>query len=213
MPNPLNPCGLYLISPESFELAEFTEKLKQAFLGGKIDVFQLRMKNTSDDAIIAACKALIPICHANGAQFILNDRVDLVTKVGADGVHIGIDDGTVTEARKKIGKNKVIGVSCYAEGDRAIDVAEEGADYVAFGAFYETQTKIPRGRPKPEILKWWTENSSVPCVAIGGIKHHNCAPLVAMGADFIAVVTAVWDDPDGPAEAVQKLNKAMKIKY
>lgn len=176
-------------------------------------MFQLRMKNTSDEKIIEACKVLIPICHVHGAQFILNDRADLVNQVGADGVHIGIEDTTVKNARDLIGKNKVIGVSCYAQGDRAIDAAEEGADYVAFGAFYETQTKIPRGRPKPEILKWWTTNSVIPCVAIGGIKDHNCAPLVASGADFIAVVTAVWNHPEGPAEAVRKLNAAINIPY
>ena len=193
--------------------SEFAERLKQAFSGGKIDVFQLRMKNIADEDIISACKILMPLCHANSAQFILNDRVDLAAKVGADGVHIGIEDISLLDARAKLGKNKVIGVSCYADAERAIEMAEQGADYVAFGAFYDTKTKIPRGRPKPEILKWWTENSVVPCVAIGGIKHHNCAPLVASGADFIAVVTAVWDDPYSPANAVRMLNESiMSIK-
>jgi thiamine-phosphate pyrophosphorylase len=210
MLNPQHTCGLYLISPESFILEEFVQQLKQAFSGGKIDVFQLRMKNTSDEKIIAACKVLIPICHANGAQFILNDRFDLVKKLGADGVHIGIEDGKIADARAAIGKNKVIGVSCYDDSDRAIDAAEQGADYVAFGAFYDTKTKIPRGRPQPEILKWWTQNSVIPCVAIGGIKYHNCEPLVKHGADFIAVVTAVWDDPEGAAHAVKKLNEAIQ---
>jgi len=209
VPNPQHKCGLYLISPESFVLEEFAEQLKQAFSGGRIDVFQLRMKNTLDANIIAACKVLIPICHENGAQFILNDRVDLAIKVGADGVHIGIEDGRIEDARALLGKNKVIGVSCYADSDRAIDAAEKGADYVAFGAFYDTKTKIPRGRPEPKILKWWTENSVIPCVAIGGIKYHNCKPLVENGADFIAVVTAVWDDPEGAAHAVSKLNQAI----
>ena len=211
MPNQVPSCGLYLISPESFHLEEFSGQLKQAFLGGKIYVFQLRMKNTSDEVIIAACKTLLPICHAHGTQFILNDKIDLVNKSGADGVHLGIEDTNPQIAREKLGANKIIGVSCYADGDRAIDAAGQGADYVAFGAFYDTQTKTPRGRPGPEILTWWTENSGVPCVAIGGIKYHNCAPLVSAGADFIAVVTAVWDDPDGPEAAVKKLNMAINI--
>ncbi len=206
-----NSCGLYLISPAAFKLDEFAVKLEQAFSGGKIDVFQLRLKNANDEEIIAACKILMPICHTHGANFILNDKVDLVNKVGADGVHIGIEDCGPAEARMKLGKSKIIGVSCYDQGDRAIDAAEAGADYVAFGAFYDTQTKTPRGRPQPEILKWWTTNSVIPCVAIGGIKHHNCAPLIANNADFIAVVTAVWDDAAGPAEAVKKLRSSMEI--
>lgn len=204
-----NSCGLYIISPQSFVLKDFAEQLKQALSGGKVDVFQLRLKDVPDSEIIEACKILIPICHANGTQFILNDKVDLINKVGADGVHIGIEDGQVRSARERIAKGKILGVSCYGDTDRAMDAAENGADYVAFGAFYDTKTKTPRARPKPEILKWWVTNSVVPCVAIGGIKHHNCVPLVQNGADFIAVVTAIWDDVDGPAAAVQKMVLSM----
>lgn len=205
------PCGLYIISPQSFKLSEFKEQLKDALAGGKVAVFQLRMKDVADSEIIEACKVLIPICHAAGTQFILNDYVHLAKMVGADGVHIGIEDISIDAARAELGKNKVIGVSCYDDGDRAIDAAEAGADYVAFGAFYDTNTKIPRGRPAPEILKWWASNSVVPCVAIGGIKPHNCAPLVEAGADFIAVVTAIWDDADGAKDAVRKMLGAMRL--
>lgn len=209
MANSSSTCGLYIISPESFVLPEFAQQLKAALLGGKVAVFQLRLKNTTDEAIISACKVLLPICHEHGVQFILNDNVHLVKEVGADGVHIGIEDMAVKDARAKLGKDKVIGVSCYADGERAIDAAESGADYVAFGAFYDTQTKTPRGRPTPDILKWWTTNSTVPCVAIGGIKSHNCTPLVEAGADFIAVVTAIWDDKDGAEAAVGKMCAAI----
>ncbi len=201
--------GLYIISPQSFVLSDFAVQLEQALSGGKVDVFQLRLKDVSDDEVIAACKVLIPICHAHGTQFILNDRVGLVNKVGADGVHIGIEDATAEEARKQLGEGKTLGVSCYGDIERAIDAAEQGADYVAFGAFYDTTTKTPRARPTADILKWWVDNSTIPCVAIGGIKHHNCAPLVKNGADFIAVVTAIWDDKDGPGEAVRKLSEAI----
>ena len=190
---------------------EFKEELRAALSTGKVEVFQLRMKNTSDAEVIDVCHELIPLCHEYGAQFILNDHVHLATQVGASGVHIGIEDISLEKARRMLGKNKIIGVSCYDDQERAIDAAEAGADYVAFGAFYDTQTKTPRGRPSPDILKWWTTNSTTPCVAIGGIKSHNCAPLVAAGVDFIAVVTAIWDDPEGTAEAVEKMVKAIEI--
>lgn len=202
-------CGLYIISPQSFVLSEFKGQLKRALEGGKVDVFQLRLKDAPDAEIIAACKELLPICHEYGTQFILNDNVHLVNEVGADGVHIGIEDMPVKAARSKLKPDKIIGVSCYDDIERAIDSAESGADYVAFGAFYDTQTKIARGRPKPDILKWWTTNSVVPCVAIGGIKPHNCLPLVEAGADFIAVVTGIWDDKDGAGEAVRKFNQVI----
>ena len=207
----MNSCGLYIISPQTIVLANFANQLKQALSGGKVDVFQLRLKDVPESEIAEACKVLIPICHEHGTQFILNDYVGIAAKLGADGVHIGIEDGDIKSAREKIGKGKILGVSCYGDVERAIDAAEQGVDYVAFGAFYETITKTPRARPEPQILKWWTENSTVPCVAIGGIKHHNCAPLVKNGADFIAVVTAIWNDADGAGEAVRKLNEAISI--
>lgn len=202
-------CGLYVISPESFVLDSFKEQVKKAFSGGNIDVFQLRMKNVPDDVIMKACEVLIPICHSFGAQFILNDKVNLVKKVGADGAHVGIEDIHVKEARDILGKDKTLGVSCYGDVDRAITAAEDGADYVAFGAFYPTTTKTPRAMPTPEILKWWVRNSVVPCVAIGGIKPDNCAPLVKAGADFVAVVTGIWDDAEGPDAAVRKFHNAI----
>ncbi len=195
--------GLYVISPQSFKLKEFKAQLENAFSGGRIDVFQLRMKDAPESEIIEACRELMPLCHKYNTPFILNDYINLVNKTGADGLHIGIDDTNIEKARKEL-KNKTIGVSCYGSVDRAMDQAEKGADYVAFGAFYETQTKTPRARPQPEILKWWVTNSTIPCVAIGGIKPDNCQPLIANGADFIAIVTGIWNDNESPAKAVEK---------
>lgn len=207
MPSPKHECGLYIISPQSFILDDFQAQLRQALAADKVDVFQLRLKDVPDAQIIAACKALIPICHEYDTQFILNDNVHLVNDVGADGVHIGIEDMSVKDARIKLKPDKIIGVSCYDDTERAMDSAESGADYVAFGAFYDTQTKVPRGRPQPDILKWWTTNSVVPCVAIGGIKPHNCLVLAKAGADFIAVVSGIWEDSEGPGAAVSKFKK------
>lgn len=199
-------CQLYLISPEKIEPEVFAHDLRDALSAGEVGVFQLRLKNIPDSEIIKAAEILMPICHEYGVPFILNDRADLAKKIGADGVHVGEEkDGTYDDARKIMGKDKFIGVSCYGSVDRAMDFAEKGADYVAFGAFYPTTTKTPKARPNPDILEWWTRNSSVPCVAIGGIKADNCAPLVKAGADFIAVVTAVWNHKDGVKHGVKEL--------
>ena len=206
-----NSCRLYLITPSEFELQAFADQLKQAFSGGDIACLQLRMKTASDGEILKAAKVLMPICHENGATFIINDKAHLVAETNADGLHIGMDDISVIEARRIIGEDKVIGVSCYGDSDRAMEVGEQGADYVAFGQFYETKTKPPRGRPKPEILNWWSSLSVLPCVAIGGIKPDNCAPLVKAGADFIAVVTGVWEHPGGAKETVKEYNEAIRL--
>lgn len=201
-------CQLYLITPEKFALPAMLEAVRRAFDGGVVGALQLRMKQAEDADILRAGEALLQLCQAHNVTFIVNDRADLTLKIGADGVHLGeAKDGTVAEARALLGEDKIIGYSCYDSRDRAMQAGEEGADYVAFGAFYDTQTKAPKGRPKPEILEWWSTHSVLPCVAIGGIKVENCTPLVKAGADFIAVVTGVWDYPEGPEAAVAAFNK------
>ena len=170
---------------------------------------QLRLKDASDDEIRRVARVLMPIVQERGAAFILNDRPDLAAELGADGVHVGAEDAPYAEARKRVGPDAIVGVSCYASRHEAIEAAEAGADYVAFGAFFETRTKEPRARADLELLSWWSEMMTVPCVAIGGITPENCAPLVAAGADFLAVVSAVWDHPDGPAAAVRAFEKAI----
>jgi thiamine-phosphate pyrophosphorylase len=159
-----------------------------------------------DEEIEKAALAVKEVCGEFDVAFIVNDNPALAKKVDADGVHLGEDDCSVVRAREIVGDNATIGVSCYGSRHRAMEVAEKGADYVAFGAFYETQTKEPKGRPTPDILEEWSEFTTIPCVAIGGIKAHNGGVLVKAGADFIAVVTAVWDHPSGPKKAVEELN-------
>lgn len=210
--------SLYLISPPAIGAADtFALKLREAFSGGKIASFQLRLKDASDDEIIAACRVLMPICHANHCAFILNDRPDLAAQIGADGVHLGqedLADWPIEKARKTIGDEAIIGISAHASRHLAMEAGEQGADYVAFGAFYPTTTKPMEklekwGTPTPDILAWWSEYTVLPCVAIGGITPANAAPLVDAGADFIAVVTAVWNHPSGPAAAVVEFNKVL----
>lgn len=194
------PCQLYLISPPVLA-ADFADTLAAALDGGPVAAFQLRLKSGDDDVRRWAA-VLLPVCAARDVAFIVNDRADLAKACGADGVHLGQDDGSVADARALLGREAQIGVTCHASRHLAMEAAEAGADYVAFGAFYETTTKASEHRPEASLLTWWTTISQLPCVAIGGITPANAAPLVAAGADFIAVSNAVWGDPRGPGAAV-----------
>ena len=203
------PCRLYLVTPERLEPAAFADQLAAALDGGDVASVQLRLKNVDDDAIKRACEILLPIATARDVAFLLNDRPDLAVACGCDGVHVGQTDMPYAEARKKIGPDRIVGVTCHDSRHLAMEAAEAGADYVAFGAFYPTMTKPSDYRPQPDLLQWWSEFMTVPSVAIGGITPANCAPLVQAGADFIAVVSAVWQHPDGPGAAVKAFNRAI----
>ena len=195
-------CQLYVVSPPAIVLPDFVESLKAALGGGPVAAFQLRLKDVGDDDVLRACEALVPVCNAHDVAFLLNDRADLAKAAGADGVHLGQSDGSIEDARALLGPDAQIGRTCHDSRHLAMEAGEEGADYVAFGAFYETTTKPSHYRPEPPILTWWTTISQLPCVAIGGIFPENAAPLVAAGADFIAVVRAVWDHQGGPGAGV-----------
>lgn len=194
-------CQLYIVSPPVID-AGFADRLRAALGAGPVAAFQLRMKDVSDDAILRAAETLLPICNEHEVAFLLNDRMDLAKTCGADGVHLGQSDGSVKDARALLGADAQIGVTCHDSRHLAMEAGEAGADYVAFGAFYETTTKPSHYRPEPPLLTWWTTLSQLPCVAIGGITPANAPPLIAAGADFIAVVNAVWAHPDGPAAGV-----------
>lgn len=203
-------CQIYLISPAQFELEAFTPRLESALKTRKVAVFQLRMKPASDIEVEEAARVLMEICHKHDVMFILNDHPHIAKRIGADGVHLGDEDMSVANARELLGSDVTIGASCYGSMDRAMMTGQEGADYVAFGAFYETKTKEPKGRPEPEILTRWIEQATLPCVAIGGITDKNCEPLVKAGADFIAIVSYVWEHPEGEAKAVEDLAAAIE---
>ena len=194
-------CQLYLISPPAID-ADFPDKLAAALDAGRVAAFQLRLKDASDEGILKAAETLMPICAARDVAFILNDRMDLAKACGADGVHLGQDDGDPREARKLLGPSAQIGVTCHDSRHLAMEAGEAGADYVAFGAFHPTTTKDTTHRPDPSILSWWVTVFGLPCVAIGGITADNARPLVEAGADFLAVSSAVWNHPGGPAAGV-----------
>ena len=202
-------CQLYVVSPPAIELPRFVDSLKAALQGGPVAAFQLRLKDVPDAEILRACEALLQVCNAHDVAFILNDRADLAKAAGAHGVHLGQGDGSIAEARALLGKDAQIGRTCHDSRHLAMEAGEQGSDYVAFGAFYDTTTKPSHYRPAPEILGWWTTISQLPCVAIGGIFPENAAPLVAAGADFIAVVRAVWDHTDGPEAGVDAFGEVL----
>ena len=203
-------CRLYLITPPAFEPARFAEDLARALDAGDVGALQIRLKDApDDDAVRRAADALRPVAHGRGVTVILNDRADLAAETGCDGAHLGQADGDHAAARRLLGPERTLGITCHASRHLAMEAGEAGADYVAFGAFFPTGTKDTQHRAAPEILEWWSGMFELPCVAIGGITAENCAPLVRAGADFLAVVGAAWGHPDGPAAGVRAMNAAI----
>ena len=204
-------CRLYLITPPRVEPASFVETLAIALDAGDVACIQLRLKDVGDDDVRRAADRLRPVAQDRGVAFIMNDRPDLAAATGCDGVHVGQEDARYEDARALLGEDAIVGVTCKNSRHLAMESSEKGADYVAFGAFFDSATK-PRTDPtrQPadlEILRWWSEMMTVPSVAIGGITVDNCPPLVEAGADFLAVIAGVWSHPDGPAAAVKAFNR------
>ena len=201
-------CRLYLVTPPAFDPLAFTTLLAQALDAGDVACVQLRLKNTAEDQLRRTIDLLRPIAQSRNVAFLINDRPDLAVAHGCDGAHIGQEDGDAPAARTLLG-DLTLGITCHASRELAFTAGEAGADYIAFGAFFPTTTKDAPIRADPDILTWWSELMELPCVAIGGIDAQNCAPLVKAGADFLAVVNAVWSHPEGPAAGVKAMNAAI----
>jgi thiamine-phosphate pyrophosphorylase len=205
-------CRLYLITPpEITDIDAFARDLDVALDAGDVASLQVRLKSragvpASDAHIRAVTQRILTPSQDRGVAVILNDRPDLAAELGADGVHIGQSDATYAAARKAVGPNAIVGVTCHDSRHLALEAGEEGADYVAFGAFYPTETKDTSARADLDLLTWWQEMIELPCVAIGGITVDNARPLVEAGADFLAVSSGVWAHADGPAKAVAAFN-------
>lgn len=207
---------LYIISPPDMDLTIFVPRLEQVLEAGDVAAFQLRLPKASDEKILRKAERLMPITQAYGVAFIINDRADLAKKAGADGVHLGLQDIGVREARALLGEDAIIGASAIDSKHLAMTAAERGASYVSFGPFFKSrspfyppevldaQNLVPSG-----ILSWWQDTMEIPCVAAGGIKPANCAELVKAGADFICASTAIWEHPQGAAAAVKAFNEAI----
>jgi thiamine-phosphate pyrophosphorylase len=205
---PNDGCRLYLVTPLVLEPRTFADILAQALDAGDVAAVQLRLKDVDDDTLKRAIDVLRPVAQSRDVAFLLNDRADLAVKTGCDGAHLGQEDGDHAAARKLLG-DRMLGISCHGSRHLAMQAGEVGADYVAFGAFFPTSTKITEHTAEPDVLEWWTEMFELPSVAIGGITAANCAPLVHAGADFLAVVSAIWSHPQGPAAGVRELNAAI----
>lgn len=198
-------CQLYLISPLDVG-GDFPSRLKEALAAGPVAAFQFRVKDIDQHEAARLAEPLQQICADHDVAFIVNDSVALTKRIKADGVHLGQGDGDLREARAELGRDAQIGVTCHNSRHLAMEAAEAGADYVAFGAFYPTATKDVRHMAEIETLELWSQFIEVPCVAIGGITPENAKPLIEAGADFLAVSGAVWNDPQGPAAAIKAFN-------
>ena len=192
------PCQLYLISPLNVD-GEFPDRLARALDAGPVAAFQFRVKDVNQHEAARLAEPLQRLCADRDVAFIVNDSVSLAKRMGADGVHLGQEDGDPREARTILGPSAQIGITCHDSRHLAMEAGEAGADYVAFGSFYPTQTKAVKHHPEPVILSWWSALFELPCVAIGGITPSNAPPLVAAGADFIAVCGAVWAGDEAAA--------------
>jgi len=165
-------CQLYLISPLDVG-GTFPERLARALDAGPVAAFQFRVKDIDEHEAARLAAPLQEICAAREVAFIVNDSISLAKRIKADGVHLGQDDGTVEEARQRLGRDAQIGVTCHNSRHLAMEAGEAGADYVAFGAFFPTTTKQTEHRAEPDLLSWWQELMEIPCVAIGGITPGN----------------------------------------
>ena len=195
-------CQLYLISPLDVG-GDFPARLEEALSAAPVAAFQFRVKDMDQHDAARLAEPLQAICAAHDVAFIVNDDMALAKRLGADGLHLGQDDGDLKEARQLLGPEAQIGVTCHNSRHFAMEAGEAGADYVAFGAFYPTTTKAVEHHADPEILEWWQGMFELPCVAIGGITPENAPVLIEAGADFLAVSSAVWSHPEGPGAAVR----------
>ncbi len=210
-------CRLYLLTPPQL-CDDFPDILRDVFEADQdhIACLQLRLKkpdgSAEDEALIRKwAQILMPLAKERGIAFIINDRADIARDLSADGVHLGRDDMSVKAARKMLGADHIIGASAYNSRHRAMIAGQDGADYVAFGAFYPTATKQAKTRTEPQILRDWHQTSRMPAVAIGGINPANAKKLIDAHADFLAVSSGVWQHPQGAAHAISLFNKLLKI--
>lgn len=205
----MSDCQLYLISPLDVG-GDFPARLARAIDAGEgtVAAFQFRVKGLDQHEAARLAEPLQAICAEREVAFIVNDSIALAKRLKADGVHLGQGDGDVKEAREELGRVAQIGVTCHASRHLAMEAGEAGADYVAFGAFFSSDTKDTQHRAEPDLLEWWSGLFEIPCVAIGGITPANCGPLVEAGADFLAVSGAVWNGDE--AAAVRAFAEVLK---
>ncbi|MBQ5962637.1 thiamine phosphate synthase [Massilia sp. ZL223] len=193
--------GLYLVTP-NWDDTERLLALTDSALAAGAALVQYRHKDASAALRAEQAQALLALCRRRGRQLVVNDHLDLCRDIDADGVHVGHTDMAVAQARALLGKDKIVGASCYGELDLALSAQDAGASYVAFGGFYPSPVKKYSFVTPPELLDRAREKIGVPIVVIGGMTPANAAPLVALGADMVAAITSVYG-ADDPAAAVR----------
>jgi thiamine-phosphate pyrophosphorylase len=203
MPTPST--RVYLISPPRID-GGFYGALERTLATGLVRMFQLRLKDALPSDVLRHAAVCASVCRRYGVPFLLNDDVEAALECGADGVHLGEEDGGAAEARARLGAGKILGISCYDSIFRAEQAVREGADYVSFGAFFPTKTKAAKASPPLDILSRRKSARGAPCCAIGGVTDANIGALIRHGADMAAVVSYVWEHPLSPEEAVRRLH-------
>jgi thiamine-phosphate pyrophosphorylase len=183
-------------------VAAFAELLTATLAAGDVASLQLRLPGLDDEQLCRAIDLLRPPTQRQGVAFLLDGKAELAFETGCDGVHIDPGRESFAAAREAVGSGGIVGVGCRASRHAAMTAAEQGADYVSFGAFYPSSTVVTDRLADPELLSWWAEMMLIPVVAVGGITVDNAAPMIAAGADFLAVSAGVWRHAQGPAAAV-----------
>jgi thiamine-phosphate pyrophosphorylase len=209
----VNVCQLYLITPPQIkDVNLFCLNLEAALSAAPVSCLQIRLKKENneceDDVIILSLfNKIKPICDKYGTLIIINDNPYVAKKARADGVHLGQKDADYSHARELLGHEAIIGITCHNSKELAFKAVSSGADYVAFGAFYSSETKYIKHKANMEILEWWQEAMEIPCVAIGGIDISNVENIIKAGADFIALSNAIWSNSEDIASVVSQLSQ------
>jgi len=198
--------GLYIVTPDWDDTGKLVEATEQAIRGGA-RLVQYRHKTAAADLRKEQASALLQVCRRHDTPFIINDHVDLCLELDAEGIHVGGTDASVADVRARVGKDKIVGASCYGTLQLARDAHAAGATYVAFGGFYPSRVKQYDFRTAPEIVAESKQEISLPVVVIGGMTQENCLPLIAQGTDMVAAISSVYmnDDPEAAARRFAEL--------
>lgn len=197
---PAPACRLYLVTPLGIDPAA----LAAALDGGDVGCVLLQVGDADANAIVRAGKALLSVVHGHDVAMVLDGRPELAAQLGCDGVHLGAGEDYAA-ARGKLGDDRIVGVDCGTSCHLAIEAAEAGADYVAFG----NSSPAIAHESAIDVVRWWSEMMTVPCVAAGARTVEECGALAGAGADFVAVGDAVWNHTAGPAAAIRELTAAI----
>ena len=200
---------IYLISPSKIDIKTFPGILSKVLETQVVNIFQLRLKNYKDSDLISITSLLHKICIKKNVTFILNDRVDIAKKLNVDGVHLGKEDGSIKNARNILGNLKIIGSSCYNNISLSIKSQNLGANYIAFGAFFKTETKENTSKIILSGFKNIRKNINIPIVGIGGLNKFNIKKLIYFKPDFLAFCSSIWNTKRTPQIEIKSIKNVL----